>query len=167
MAYKEQKTTKIERISKRPKNSFGLYCKGLRKILGINITQAADLIGVSQPYLTQLENGTVPLTSVALYKCMKGYLGFKNLTIEAKLEIVYEMLQNVETIEIELSQVTIIHRENLFRLIAELLLNEEYPPETMGCISWNRVSGCINSLKEPPPKQEDWVSNVIIQTKKY
>ena len=161
MTYNENNNKK--RSPKKPKNSFGLYCKELRRILGINMSQAAKQIGFAQPYLTQLENGTEPLTSAALYKCLTGYMAFDGFTPENRLELVYEMLQVVESVEIDLSLVTIIHRENLLRLIAELLLNETYPTDTIGCIPWNRVSGYVNSLKEPPPTQADYLRIVSKQ----
>ena len=155
MTYNKKKLPKAPKAPRKLKNKFGLYCQGLRKLLGFNISQAAQIIGVSQPYLTQLENGTEPLTSVAFYKCLRGYLSFENLSVATKLALIYEMLQIVETIEINLSQVTIIHRENLLRFIAELLLNEEYPPGELQSVPWNKVSGYVRSLKDPPPALAD------------
>ncbi|MCL2765892.1 MAG: helix-turn-helix transcriptional regulator [Treponema sp.] len=166
MAYNEQSLEKKTRSSKKPKNKFGLYCKELRRLLNINITQAAEAIGVSQPYLTQLENGTEPLTTNTLLKCLKGYASLGNISVETKLELLYEMLELMETIEIDLSQVTIIHRENLLRLIAELLLNEQYPSDAWGSLPWNIVSGYVRGLQAIPPVLYDSyriVSKLVIE----
>ena len=166
MAYKEREASPKKRSPKKIKNKFGLYCQELRRLLKINISQAAQIIGFSQPYLTQLENGTEPLTSIALLKCLKGYTGIENIAVESKLEILYEMLQMVETIEIDLSQVKIINRENLLRLIAELLLNEQYPPDAWGSIPWNIVSSYVRGLQAVPPIQYDSfriVSKLVIE----
>jgi transcriptional regulator with XRE-family HTH domain len=145
-------TNNNSRSSRKPKNKFGLYCKELRRILGINITQAAEKIGVSQPYLSQLENGTELLTSAALFKCLRGYMAFDGFTVESRLELLYEMLQTVESIELDLSTITLIHRENLLRLVAELLLNEQFPLDSVRIISWNPVNRCTETLKEAPPQ---------------
>ncbi|MDR1286908.1 MAG: helix-turn-helix transcriptional regulator [Treponema sp.] len=153
MTNNHSKIVKNPRSSKKPKNRFGLYCKELRRVLGITITQAAEKIGVSQPYLSQLENGTEPLTSAALFKCLKGYMAFDGFTVELRLELLYEMLQTVESIELDLSTITLIHRENLLRLIAELVLNEQFPLDSFRTISWNPVNRCTETLKEAPPQQ--------------
>jgi transcriptional regulator with XRE-family HTH domain len=145
-------TNNNSRSSKKPKNRFGLYCKELRRILGANITQAAEKIGVSQPYLSQLENGTEPLTSAALFKCLKGYMAFGGFTVESSLELLYEMLQTVESIELDLSTITLIHRENLLRLVAELLLNEQFPLDSFRTISWIPANRSIEGLKKAPPQ---------------
>ena len=128
----------------------------MRHELKITMTEAASLIGYSQSYLTQLENGTEKLSSDTLIKCFKGYSSAEGTTIEIKLELMYEMLECVETMEINLSNITIIHRENLLRLFAELMLNETYPPEYAGCIPWNRITGYIEGMKEPPPQVNDY-----------
>jgi len=151
MTYKKQNSSKNARSPKKPKIKFGLYCKGLRRKLGITISEAADSIGVSQPYLTQLENGTEPLTSVALFKCLNGYAGYGKISTAEKLSLLYEMLEIVETIEIDLSKVTIIHRENLLRLIAELMLNTQYPQRNLQSTHWNIVSGYVRALQKAPP----------------
>ena len=155
MAYNEHSLEKKTRARKKPKNKFGSYCEKLRKRLNINITKAAKAIGFSQPYLTQLENGTEPLNTIALLKCLKGYTSFGNIPVETKLELLYEMLELMETIEIDLSQVTIINRENLLRFIAIFLLNETYPPGALQSVPWNRVSSYIPNLKEAPPILHD------------
>ena len=129
--------------------------------MGITMTQAAERIGVSQPYLTQLENGTEPLKSAALYKCLDGYASFGTLTIERQLELLYEMLEAVESIDIDLSRITVIHRENLLRLMAVLLLNETYISTDFGGIPWNVVSEHVVSLKKAPPKQAKWYFNQL------
>ena len=154
-------TNKRQRSPKKPKNRFGRYCEALRHNLKITMTEAASLIGYSQSYLTQLENGTEKLSSNTLLKCFKGYSSANGTTIETKLELMYEMLECVETMEIDLSSITIIHRENLLRLFAELLLNETYPPGYAGCIPWNRISGYIEGMKEPPPQVNDYYRIIL------
>ena len=150
MTYNENeptKTIKKAKKAKSPKNKFGIYCKELRRKLGINMIQAAKQIGVSQPYLTQLENGTEPLTSVALGKCLKGYMPSEEFPPDLRLELMYEMLQIIESINIDLSKITIIHSENLLRLLAELILNETYPPGDWRSLPWLRVNGCVKELE--------------------
>jgi hypothetical protein len=119
--------------------------------------QAASLIGYSQSYLTQLENGTEKLSSKSLIKCLKGYSSADGIKTETKLELLYEMLQMVETVEFDLTNITIVNRDNLLRFFAELLLNDTYPLETIGCIPWNRISGYIDGMREPPPKIDDFL----------
>ena len=148
-------TNKRQRAPKKPKNRFGRYCKILRRKLGMTMTEAASLIGYSQSYLTQLENGTEKLTSESFLKCFKGYTSADDILIQTKLKLMYEMLECVETIEIDLSSITIIHRENLLRLFAELLLNETYPPGEVDYNPWYPVSAYITGLKNPPPKTID------------
>jgi len=150
MTYNKSIPTEKARSPRKPKNRFGRYCQELRRLLGITMTQAAERIGVSQPYLTQLENGTEPLKSAALYKCLDGYASFGTLTIERQLELLYEMLQVVEFVELDLSKVTIVRRENLLRLVAVLLLNKTYPVVGFGHIPWSITNGHVDSLKKDP-----------------
>jgi len=126
--------------------------------------QAAERIGVSQPYLTQLENGTEPLKSATLHKCLNGYVSFGTLTVERQLELLYEMLQTMESIEIDLTQVTLIRRENLLRLIAALVLNKKHPLGDFGGVSWLVANESIDRLRKAPTTVRDFVIDDFLHT---
>ena len=44
-----------------------------RKLLGLNITQAAELIGIQRAYLSNIENGNTKLTNDYFFRIMKAY----------------------------------------------------------------------------------------------
>lgn len=53
---------------------FGTYLKGLRKTRGLTLTQLGELIGYSNPYLSQIENGLKGFPSPELLKKLAGPL---------------------------------------------------------------------------------------------
>ena len=126
--------------------------------------QAAERIGVSQPYLTQLENGTEPLKSATLHKCLNGYVSFGTLTVKRQLELLYEMLQAMESVEIDLTQVTIVRKENLLRLIAALVLNKKHPLGDFGSVSWLVANESIDRLRKAPTTVRDFVMDDFLHT---
>ncbi|MFC8688760.1 helix-turn-helix domain-containing protein [Brevibacillus porteri] len=57
---------------------FGAYLKKLRKAKGLTLTQLGELIGYSNPYLSQIENGQKGIPSPEILKKLSGPLGVQH-----------------------------------------------------------------------------------------
>jgi len=67
------------------KESFGAYIKGLRTSKGLTLTELGDLIGYSNPYLSQIENGKKKgMPSPELLKLLSSPLGVEYHELMAK-----------------------------------------------------------------------------------
>lgn len=64
---------------------FGKYLKSLRNERNLTLTQLGDLVGYSNPYLSQIENGKKGIPSPELLRKLSGPLGerYENLMIKA------------------------------------------------------------------------------------
>lgn len=56
-------------------NEFGNYLRSLRNAKGLTLTQLGNLIGYSNPYLSQIENGLKGIPAPELLKKLSGPLG--------------------------------------------------------------------------------------------
>lgn len=64
---------------------FGQYLKKLRKIKGITLTELGEMVGYSNPYLSQIETGKRGTPSPEILAKLSGPLGvsYEELMIEA------------------------------------------------------------------------------------
>jgi len=143
---------------------FGQKCAEMRKRLGITQVELADKMGFDQGYLSKLENGHKPLNIQLIRKYLAAFqeLGKKtsNQRIEdsgmfslvEQFEFTREIFDHADNFEIKLSDVSIIHRNNLTRLMAILTLDEYFPEEVLDSsfISWMQANRAVNSLKTDP-----------------
>ncbi|MDR1901462.1 MAG: helix-turn-helix transcriptional regulator [Treponema sp.] len=150
---------------KRPKTPFGHYCKVLRSKLGLTIKDVAARMGYTQPYITQVENGTTPLTFEFLNRCIAAYTNKLNtsekITLETRFRLCCEVISTLGKIEIDLSKTTCVHRENLDRLMTALLLNQKYPENSLDVIYWTHINTCVEVLAEDPERRQYEIDRII------
>jgi len=143
---------------------FGQKCVEMRKRLCITQAELAEKMGYTQEYLSKLENGQKPLTIPLL----KNYLAaFKKLgqkesnksgdnsgifPLDEQLEFTRDLFDCSGKIEIDLSAISIIHRNSLTRLLAILTVDDLYPLDNYNkrIFSWLRVNEAVSILKEDP-----------------
>jgi transcriptional regulator with XRE-family HTH domain len=147
---------------------FAQKCAEMRKKLGINQTEIAKIMGFSQEYLSKLENGQKPLTIPLLKKYLAAFqeIGKKipnqweeNMGIfplDDQLEFFRELFDYSDKIEINLSDISIIHRQSLTRLMAILVMDDYYPMDNFKKrrFSWLRVNNAVKALEEDPEQYQ-------------
>lgn len=71
-------------------NSFGKYLRELREAYGLSISGLHRLTGVSQPYLSQLENGTKKPSMSIIHKIASGLTD--NVESNISFKVMYKEL---------------------------------------------------------------------------
>ncbi|GHV41251.1 hypothetical protein AGMMS49546_16760 [Spirochaetia bacterium] len=147
---------------------FGRYCAEVRLKLGWTIKDAAERLGCTQPYITSVENGTEKLTRDFLSRCIKLYTQGEPevVLLQTQFQMMYEMVSTLDKVEIDLSKITIVNRENLNRLITALLLNDEYP-QTGGYeyLYWRDINGVIEKIAQNPDRIQYDIDRLISKKK--
>ena len=143
---------------------FGRKCAEIRKRLNITQAEVAAEIGYSQEYLSKLENGQKPLTIALLKKYLSAFaeLGKKEPTqwgenpglfpLNEQLEFTCELFERSGKIEINLPDISIIHRNSITKLMAILVVDEFFPMDVLdgSFIPWLRVNEVVKILQEDP-----------------
>ena len=143
---------------------FGQKCAEMRKRLGITQDELAKKMGYTQEYLSKLENGRKTLTIPLLKNYLAAFkeLGQNELNkggdtsgifpLEEQLEFTRELFDHSGKIEIDLSNVTIIHRNSLTRMAAILTLDDFFPMDVLDnrFISWMPVNKAVDLLRDDP-----------------
>jgi transcriptional regulator with XRE-family HTH domain len=154
-----QKTTDPEKTPRSPaktKTRFGQCCAKLRQQQHLTLKEVAQLMGVSQPYITRVENGTEKLTFEFLQKCIQVYTHRtdenvpEEVALEVKFELTFWFVSTLEKIELDLSKISIVRRENLNQVIAALLLDSKYPMTAPSYkpLYWNHINSVLDHLNE-------------------
>jgi transcriptional regulator with XRE-family HTH domain len=127
--------------------TFGDHCKILRSRMRLTMTAVAEKMGYKQPYLTQIENGKYPPTMDFLRNCLNVYT---IMDAEERGRFTAEVLPYMKKVELSISDITLIHRENLIRLLSMLVLNEEYPLGSIDMRIWTPAKQFIKIMKQEP-----------------
>jgi len=143
---------------------FGQKCEEMRQRLNVSQDELAKKMGFTQAYLSKLENGKKPLSIPLLKKYLAAFVELGKIkskrkgdtsgifTLEDQLELTRELFERSEYIEIKLSDISIIHRNSITRLMAILSVNDYFPLENPDSdfSSWLRVNEAVRILEEDP-----------------
>jgi transcriptional regulator with XRE-family HTH domain len=100
---------------------FGALCREHRTKQKLTMTAAAEKLEKTQPYISGVENGKIPLTIEFVKKCIEVY-GLKG---SEKFEFLIQALRESKEIKIPLNEVSVVPKEKFMKLLAALLLNEK------------------------------------------
>jgi len=123
---------------------FGRLCRAYRAKLGINMTQAAEKIGVKQSTVTKIEQGEQPVSIEFIKKSIEVY---QIRDWEEKMEFLLSYLNSAKRFEILLDQLGPFRKEWLAALC---ILGEVdiYNPEGWDyLLQWH--DGFRNKLHKP------------------
>jgi transcriptional regulator with XRE-family HTH domain len=159
-------TEKMPRAPAKKKTRFGQCCKKLRQKQHLTLKDAARLMACSQPYITRVENGTEKLTFEFLQKCISVYTQNaqedepEEVALETKFELMYWFISTLEKVELDLSKINIVHRENLNQVITALLLDSKYPmtAPSYNPLYWNHINAFLENLNKDLKERSDEIA---------
>jgi transcriptional regulator with XRE-family HTH domain len=153
-----------KRAKKKQKTLFGRYCAELRLKLSLTTADQAKRMSYSQPYITQVENGTAPLTFEFLARFIKAFTDYEphDVRHETQFQLAYEVISTLKTIELDLSKITIANHENLSRLMTAFFLNSAYPQTgNYGFLNWAHTNSVLDILAETPERIQYDMDRII------
>jgi transcriptional regulator with XRE-family HTH domain len=100
---------------------FGTLCRKYRSEKDMNMTDAAEKLRKSQPYLSGIESGKISPTITFVKDCIKVY----ELTDLNQFEFLTQALRESKEIKKLSNEVSIIPKEKFIQVLAALLMNEK------------------------------------------
>jgi transcriptional regulator with XRE-family HTH domain len=131
---------------------FGKLCRSRRALLGINMIQAAKMIGVKQSTITKIEQGEQPVSFEFIRKSIVAY---QIKDINSKMEFLLSYLDSGKRIEIPLKELGPLRKEWVAALLILGDIKKHDPDGWDDLINWN--INFLQKIKKETPSYKSLI----------